>query len=207
METIQTFSYSVQNPRFNQKGLIPDNGEKAVQYALLFFPELKHVNFSIKASKSVFPIKCVPRWSSLFKKPANREYLITISSKTIQEFNPLLFENLSQSAQIGMVAQALARIAQYQQYSSWELIRVFFKYPFPEYREEWEKAVDKKTIDNGLGWELYDWANQFDKMAHENMALRYLQQFHLHPEEIIHYLQNLKIQKRWSLFSFQFNKN
>lgn len=169
----------------------PENWKVAFNHAIKFFPELQDTPISVKGTKQIFPCKARLSWGSFFKKPNNRNFVITISTQTIHEFTPLLFDNVPFNAKVGMIANALAHIDQYQQCSASQLIKKYLAYPFPNYREEFEKAADKKAVYQGLGWEIYDWASVLKKAEEDNAPLQYLNNFHLDPESIIQYMQNL----------------
>jgi len=207
METLKPYSAHTAQPRINHNGDLPGNGEKALQYALTFFPELKNTKLKIEAGKRIFPIQCRPKWSSFLQRPENRVYKIFISTKTINEFSPLLFENLSHHAQIGFIAHALAKISHFRKCHTGNLFKRFLTYPFPDYKRNWEQAADKLVVEKGLGWELYDWANHFHKQEQESTALAYLNQFHLKPEEILQLIINLEPKRKAPLNYFDFNLN
>lgn len=168
--------------------------EDAVSYALRFFPELKGVPIQFYHKPSVLPHKSRLSFASIFKKPGNkRQYKVTVSAKTVPELSDLTFDNLSFNAQVGMIAHELAHITQFQQKTPFQLLKSGFSYLMRPHRLRLEQEADKMAVQRGLGWELYAFATTVERVASTgNPVVSYLSQFHLSPEEIIQYMQNLR---------------
>ncbi len=208
MEKTRTLSSQLVTQKLKPDTSVPHSWEEAIQYALDFFPELQNVRIRIKARKNLLHCQCRPGLLSFLQKPDKRTYQILISTTTVRELTPLLFENLSFNARVGMIAHALAHIIQFQQLSRWDLVKNFLSYPLPSFRKKWEKEADKKVVEHGLGWEFFDWANLLQKLETNNMAIRYLNHFHLDPDDVLFYIQNLNQQYNDPLIrSAFFNKN
>lgn len=165
----------------------------AVSYALSFFPELKSVPIRFYHKSALLPHQSRPTIRSIFTKAGkNRIYTVTVSGSTVEDLKPLIFDNLSFNEQVGMIAHELAHITQYQQYSTIQLIKTLLGYLNGAKRTVFEQNADKIVIQRGLGWELYDFANAREWAAIDNPVVAYLSGFHLTPEEIVQYMQNLK---------------
>ncbi len=187
---------------------VPENWKAAFNHAIKFFPELQDTTILVKATRQILPCRANLTWKSFFKNPEKRTFVITISTRTIEDLTPILFDNVSFNAKVGMIANALAHIDQYQQYSPMQLIKNHLSYPFPAFRERCEKAADKKVVYQGLGWELYDWSCVLKQAENENKPLQYLNQFHLEPESIIQYMQNLsKREEAGPFITIHLNQN
>jgi hypothetical protein len=176
----------------NTNKFAPESCQDAVSLALDFFPELRTVPIRFFHQPSVIPHKSRPTTRSLFKSSnRGRVYDVVLSAKTIPEFGDLCFDKLRFREQVGLIAHELAHITQYQAYGFSDLIRSYLAYLHPDKRKAIEQEADKKVVEQGLGWELYAYANARERAAADNPVVHYLDQFHLSPEDIMHYMQNL----------------
>lgn len=167
--------------------------QDAVTYALSFFPELKTVPIQFYYKPSVLPHKSRPTFRSVFRKAnKNRVYKVTISSKTVPELTPLIFDNLTFNEQVGMIAHELAHVIQFQKSSTLGLLKTGFAYLFKTARTQLEQEADKIAIQRGLGWELYAFSNARERISPDNPVVEYLSTFYLSPEEIMQYMRNLR---------------
>ena len=199
--------FSVSSP-VDENKQVPSACKEAIRYALSFFPELQAIPIHFKYKKAILPVKSGPTLKSYFKQSKDRSYQVTISEKTVWEFEPLLFQNLDFNAQVGLIAHELAHIIQFQQYDRRQLITKWGSYFIPENRERIEQDADKRVIEHGLGWELYAFANRKHKAAIENPVIQYQTQFHLSPEEVLHYIQTLNASEKANFkLDFKFNLN
>ena len=169
----------------------PVSCQDAVSLALEFFPELKAVPIRFFHQPSVAPHKSCPTSQSFFRSPGKRIYDVILSARTVPEISDLCFDNLRFREQVGLVAHELAHITQYQSYGFADLIKNYLAYLSEPKRTAIEQKVDKKVVEHGLGWELYAYANARERAAIDNPVVQYLDQFHLSPEDIMHYMQNL----------------
>lgn len=169
----------------------PKSCENAVHYALSFFPHLHAVHIRFFHKPSILPHRSRPTFKSLFRK-RNRVYNVVLSAKTVQDLEDIRFDNLSFNEQVGLIAHELAHVSQYQQLSPFSLLRSFLHYIFPKSRAKYEREADKKAVACGLGWELYAFANARERSSIGNPVLAYLNQFHLSPEDVIHYMQSMQ---------------
>lgn len=170
----------------------PDSCREAVKQALSFFPELRSVPIRFFHQSSVVPHKSRATLRSFFKRHKERRvYDVILSSRTVPEFDDLCFNNLRFREQVGLLAHELAHITQYQNCGFTKLIKLHLAYLNPRKRTELEQAADKKVVEAGLGWELYAYANARERASVDNPVISYLDQFHLSPEDVMHYMQNL----------------
>ena len=61
------------------------------------------------------------------------------------------------NAKVGLLGHELAHIECYEEKSNFDLLVTGLKYLLSEkFKHEFEIDTDKRTIDHGLGWQLYD---------------------------------------------------
>lgn len=126
--------------------------------SLSYYPELMNTHIVFRFRKRTTPLSSRPRISSLFKKKKNRTYVITISSQSTQKLNPIIFSNLPFNAQIGVIGHELAHIKFYNAKNSFQLIALPFKLTSKKFTDQFEFNTDLSCINQGLGYQLYDWS-------------------------------------------------
>ncbi|MES2690974.1 MAG: hypothetical protein V4658_11265, partial [Bacteroidota bacterium] len=87
---------------------LPAGFEDQALQALTFFPELKkvHIRFFLKKTKT--PLASRPTLLSMFRKPENRHYVITISTRSKGILDSILLHNLSYNARVGVLSHELS---------------------------------------------------------------------------------------------------
>ncbi len=189
---MQSLGRGQQKPILQNKNA-PAVCQDAVTYALSFFPELKTVPIQFHHKSAVLPHKSRPTFRTVFRRAnKNRIYKVTIAANTVPELTPLIFDNLTFNEQVGLIAHELAHITQFQQSSTFGLLKKAFAYLSQTARTQFEQEADKIAIQRGLGWELYAYSNVRDKISSDNPVVEYLSKFYLSPEEIMQYMRNLK---------------
>ncbi|PCJ85360.1 MAG: hypothetical protein COA57_07795 [Flavobacteriales bacterium] len=173
----------------NNKANISKKFELACVVALSHYPELKDVKIKFVEKKIKATMAARPAGLSIFRKGPKRKYKIFINNK----YNPkgMLLEMFSFDSQTGVVGHELGHIAWYINRSTFGIIADGTGYLFPKFRANYEKATDRRTVDHGLGWQLYSFTYQG---LHElKMPEKYLQrkkEIYLSPEEILEYINN-----------------
>jgi predicted SprT family Zn-dependent metalloprotease len=134
--------------------------QTSIKAALMYYPELKNrkIKFRIRHVKS--PLAARPTFWAIFQKPENRTYLITISRKTSERFEPILLKNLSFNAQIGVLGHELSHIAFYNQQKGGYFIRLVFMQLNSKAMDTFENDTDKRCIAHGLGYQLLSWSSE-----------------------------------------------
>jgi hypothetical protein len=135
---------------------IPEGYAVAFYTALSHYPELQQtpITFrqrSLKTSMATRPA------SRLFGKRSNRGYTIYVNNKA--KFNGVYPASLHFGQQVGVIGHELGHILDYSHKSAFRLIGNGIAYLFPSYRRKFEAATDIRTIDHGLGWQLYDYVD------------------------------------------------
>jgi hypothetical protein len=148
-----------QNTLFSNKQ-IDSSFLTQTQGALLFFPELKDVKIKFRVKHTLVPLSARPRIWAVFQKPKNRQYLITISSKTIQQLEPILLKNLSFNAQVGVLGHEISHIAEFNQKHGRYFIKLLFMQLSKKAMDRFENNTDRRTIEHGLGYQLLSWSTE-----------------------------------------------
>lgn len=133
---------------------------RQIKGALMFYPELKNATIKFRIKKTQSPLAARPTFWAIFQKPKNRTYLITISHKTSDRFSPILLENLSFDAQVGVLGHELSHIAFYNQKKGAYFIRLVFMQLNTKAMDKFENETDKRCIEHGLGYQLLSWSTE-----------------------------------------------
>lgn len=141
----------------------PREIEPQVLTALSYYPELKDIKIEFRIKKRNTPLTSRPRIFSVFRKKKNRKYIITISSESSDRLVPILFSNLPYNAQIGVLGHELAHIADYNTKNTFQLLGLSFGMLSAKYVDKFEWNTDKRTIEHGLGYQLYAWSSYVRK--------------------------------------------
>lgn len=166
---------------------IPEEFELQILIALTHYPELKNVKINFAVKKSFAPLSAMPFLPSLIPFYPERKYRIVISNSSTLEMERILLKNLPINAQIGVIGHELAHVVDYNQKSLTELIAVALNYGInPAYHAWFEKSTDLRTIEHGLGWELYDYSKYVRTIfGNEDLEVNLSDDFYLHYNEIL----------------------
>ena len=64
-------------------------------------------------------------------------------------------------------------------------------YMFAGYRSRFEKDTDKRAIDHGLGWQVYNFSDQaVNKLYTSREYKKYKRKIYMTPEAILEYIEN-----------------
>jgi len=139
--------------------IYPEKWQIPIEAALSHYPELQHVRIEFRERIRIVPLATRPSWFSLLKPHLKRTYLITISRKSIPMLTPILLENLSPKAQIGVIGHELAHVADMKRFRFWGFLKHGFRYTFSgSYGDTFEFQTDSLCIEHGLGFELLAWS-------------------------------------------------
>ncbi|WMJ74898.1 hypothetical protein RCC89_17270 [Cytophagaceae bacterium ABcell3] len=142
---------------YGQKKDIPDEFREQIATALLYFPELKDTRISFRIYDASSPLLARPTFfSAVFRNARRRHYIIGISND--QNMAPVLLENLHLDAQIGVLGHELAHIADFVKRDRIGLLGVALGNIHKKKMDRIEFDADRRTIDHGLGWQLYSWS-------------------------------------------------
>lgn len=172
----------------------PKTDELSVLIALSFFPELSDSKIIFKGKEIKTTLNARPTISSLlFSKKSNRTYVIRINTNKSDSI--ISFNNIPFNAKIGLFAHEFSHFSDYQSRSLFGIIARGISYSNKRTKAKFEKEIDIKTINRGLGWQLYDWSNYIQT---ESNATHKYKQFklatYMSPFEILKIIETLTVQ-------------
>ena len=144
--------------KYSFRKKIPVEIQAQVLTALSYYPQLKDTRIKFRFKKRKTPLTSRPRIMHVFLPKKWRTYVITLSTKTTESFDPILFSRLPYNAQIGVLGHEIAHILEYRAQSSFQLIGLGFKIGNPSFVDRFEFETDARAIANGLGYQLLDWS-------------------------------------------------
>lgn len=153
--TATSFLYAQEE--WNSKEL-PAGYEKEAITALRFFPELKNTAIRFRMVDTYTPLSTRPTLLSIFRKPAKRKYVISISKKTVKELSPILFHHLTDSARIGVLGHEMSHVADFQKKNFFGFIRHALKHSSKKYQDKFEYHTDEICLQHGMGNYLLAWS-------------------------------------------------
>lgn len=168
---------------------IPPNSievyETAFLIALNQYPELRdaHISFVFTGLRTTMAAR--PRLYALFQSREKRHYIILVNNKAAEK-EAVSAEKLSFNARVGLIGHEIAHILDYSQKSSLRIIWDGLRYPFPKFKEPFEKATDKRAISHGFGWQVYDFADYVMNRSNAPKSYKlYKRKYYLEPHEIV----------------------
>ncbi|MFR9503029.1 MAG: hypothetical protein SNH73_01075 [Rikenellaceae bacterium] len=159
---------------------------EATLIALSFYPELLDSPIEFKYSKEATTMAARPQPGSMLFK---RRYVVVINNDPA--FEGVKLSDVPFNAQIGIIGHELAHIADYEQHNLFGVVGILFRYGSKARKPLFEKEIDLATIERGLGWQLFDWA-QFS-LDEQNGATEEYRKFkeenYLSPDQIKQYIE------------------
>ena len=131
--------------------------ELASLIALSYFPELSKTMIRFKRSNIKTTMATRPSLGSFFKSKANREYVIYVDDKIVNQ-EGILVDQVPFNALVGLIGHEYQHILDYTKMSALEIIGLAPKYCFRKFKRKFENETDKAIIERGLGSQLMDWA-------------------------------------------------
>ena len=127
--------------------------------ALSYFPELKDVKIVFRLRNRKTPLATRPTFFSMFCSAKKRTYVITISKKSTNYLNTIIFKNLNYNAQIGVLGHELSHISDYLNKGFGKMV-VIAKNELlsPTEVDKREFNTDLDCNNHGLGFQLLDWS-------------------------------------------------
>lgn len=180
-EHISKDSITILQQKFGTNKTYPIEYEEQFLIALSHYPQLKDVTINLIFDKERTTMSARPKISSLFCK--NRKYNIRINSA--ESFKGILLSEVPFNAQIGVIGHELAHIVDYEQKTFGQIIATGIGYLSRKYKRKLEHRIDLETIKQGLGWQLFDWA-EFS-MNEDNASKKYIRfkkRIYMSPEKI-----------------------
>jgi hypothetical protein len=171
---------------------IPEKYEEVILTVLSHYPELKDtcIRFQLKDEHPV-PYGTAPSLKTIFSKPAEREYIVTIREQGDYPTFYALFRNLTPDAQKAVIAHEIAHVVQYNTCDKAELMKFMLFYLLPEFKEKIEKAADMEAIIHGFGQELLEHAIYLRTIPGYVEERPEINRNYLRPAEIADYLPEI----------------
>lgn len=149
--------------KFGNEKTLPVGFEKQALTALSYFPELKDVEIIFKVEDKITPLASRPFFWTMFRKNGKRTYIIIISRKSNSFLTPILLQNLSYNAQIGVLGHELSHISDFNNKKFGEMFSVMFGHLSKKQVDRFEYNTDQICIDHGLGYQLLAWSREVRK--------------------------------------------
>lgn len=133
--------------------------EKQMLIALSYFPELKDIKIQFRLKNRETPLATRPSLFSMFRSAKKRTYIITISKKSTNYLDAIVFKNLNYNAQIGVLGHELCHVSDYLNKGFGKMSNVVFIEIFSKKAvDKFEFNTDLNCINHGLGYQLLDWS-------------------------------------------------
>lgn len=173
----------------NIKHRVPDSIRHEAETALRFFPELSNIDIRFRFKRRIkkSTMLAQPILKTLFRKKANRAYVILISKTFKISGKTFLTKNIPSDIMIGWLGHELGHIMDYQNRSWFNLILFGIKYLFVEkHIVEAERAADTFAVKNGMYTYILKTKNFI--LNHSELDETYklrIKKYYLSPEEIM----------------------
>lgn len=139
------------------KYTVPKEFEAAIAVALSYYPELVDSKIRFKFQKIKTTLNARPTIISLlFSKREDRIYIIRINN--IEKDSVINVTDVPFNAKIGLFAHEFSHFTDYAKKSMFGVMGRGISYASKKSKAAFEKEIDLKTIQRGLGWQLYDWS-------------------------------------------------
>lgn len=169
--TLDTAQYNKLSNEYGRYKKLPIGFEKQTLLALSHFEELKKIKIKFKVKRKLVPLASRPTVFSSFFKPEKRCYKITISRKSIKMLSPILLQNLTYNAQIGVLGHELSHVADFNTKSFAGILKVVFGNLSRKFLDRFEFNTDKICIEHGLGYQLLAWSKNVNDSLNLNQSL------------------------------------
>ncbi len=126
----------------------------ATLVAFANYPTLSKENIEFRMRPIKASMDAKPKFWSIFKKPANRKYLIRVNNRSTKHTG-FIPADLDFNEKVGLISHELGHIAFYQTRTPVQLLKDGFSYVFSKkYRQKFERETDMRAIEHGAGRQL-----------------------------------------------------
>lgn len=144
--------------KYGKNKTLPPGFETQCLLALSHYPELKETRMEFRVQPAFLPLSSRPDPISLLIPWMKRKYLVVISNKSKDFFEPILLRNAPYNDQVGIIGHELGHTLYYQDKSALHLAIIAFQYQYDSFITPFERETDKRAIAHGLGYQMYDFA-------------------------------------------------
>ncbi len=154
--------------------------------ALSYYPELWDENIAFRYKGFNSCAQTTMTLGSIFKR-IDKQYIIYINDDRTK--TGMLLQDAPYNAQVAVIGHELAHIVDFRGRGLFDLALWGLKYLFVKTSTKIERKTDRITIQHGLGWPLYYWA---DYVLNESKANKHYKKIkekkYMQPDEILRYM-------------------
>lgn len=154
-ESNSSFNLDSLKAIYSENKTFVDKYETQSIIALSYFPQVKNCDISFVYANINTTLACRPVIKSLFR--GQRKYQIFIND--YQDFEGVLLQDVPFNAQIGVIGHEITHILDYEARNLPGIIQCGINYLSTDGKQKYERMIDSLTVMQGLGWQLYDWAD------------------------------------------------
>lgn len=144
--------------KYGNKKKITGDIQLASLIALSYYPELENTKIKFKYKKIKSTAQARPTVLSCLRNKKKRKYLIILNKN--EKHDAPLYSEFTFNAKVGLIGHELAHISKFTKTGFFALISEGIKYRKEDFKSVFEKDTDKRTIEHGLGWQIYDFTSQ-----------------------------------------------
>jgi hypothetical protein len=160
--------------------------------ALAFYPELKDVNIEFRETEIGTTLAARPILASFFNTDYERKYEVIFNNADDCE---VPFLDLPEEGQVGILGHELAHILDYETKSFGQLLVTGCFYINAHSIRNYERGIDRVTVERGLGKKLYDAYHYILEESEASLKYKKFKKFtYLKPHEILDHVQESRVQ-------------
>lgn len=155
--------------------------------ALSFYPELKDVNIEFREAEIGTTLAARPMITSFFNTEYERKYEVIFNNAADCE---VPFSDLPEEGQVGILGHELAHILDYETKSFGQLLVTGCFYINAHSIRNYERGIDKVTVERGLGEKLHDAYHYILEESQASLKYKNFKKFtYLEPHEIMEHVR------------------
>jgi hypothetical protein len=162
--------------------------ELQILLALSHYPELadEHIRFEYSDLNST--AQTTVTFGSIFKK-INKQYIVFINDNIMR--TGILLSDAPFDAQVAVLGHELAHVSDFKTRGFFDMVWWGLSYLVVKQRTRIELRTDESTINHGLGWPLYYWADFVLNHSKANKRYKRIKETkYMLPYEILEYIKN-----------------
>lgn len=171
--------------RYGKNKLIPQAYEEVILKTLSHFPELidTRIRFVLH-NRGEVPLETVASFGSMLVQGHRRSFTIMILEEAELPVRQVLLKNLPEEAKPGAIGHELGHVLRMINSGNGALMEHKFTRRALAKRKH-ERAADIATIEHGLGFELYVYADYIRKVPGYIQHNKEIDTYYLKPQEIL----------------------